>query len=211
MVHRTIQPPSLPVLLNVASEFDDSVFEAIGSILASPSSVDLSDSGFSELSSTTGVSEENLRYFMSFVSFLFTQVENVDRSDVRPMLEDFLNGVSELDDISRLASKFEELLQHRSAYDQAAKQARLTRGFLPFLLEASSFVDRRNDFERNSDNKLTGATVAEISIVQLMLTTDARNEAEKHIVVQLDKAGLEILENAISEIKQKIEILESGK
>ena len=209
MVSHNITPPSLSRILDIAANFDDTVFVKLEELLKDPATIDPSDSDFSRLSQETRVPDDDLRYFMSLITFLYSKLDQSDPQKTVPILKDFIAESSDLEDASSLAKKMGGLLQYRDAYDAAIKHARLSQGFLPFVLEASSFVDLRTDFERDSNNKLTGNANSRIPVVQLMLRTDSLKENERHIVLQLDKSGVELLQAAIDEINHKIRILDS--
>ena len=43
-----------------------------------------------------------------------------------------------------------------------------------------------------------------------MLTTDSHKDSERHMILQMDHESIKVLEDAIFEIKEKLQILEVG-
>lgn len=209
MALHNLTPPSLSRIVSTVAKFDDEVFKLVAELISGPTSTDLSEEDLSRLSRRTGVSEEDLGYFLSLISFLFVQTDGVEKQERLSAIGNFVEDVSEIDDPGSLANKLATLIENREAYDAAVKQNRLSRGFLPYLLEASSFVDLRTDFERDSKGELTGRKNSSIPVVQLMLVTDAFDESDRHVILQLDKSSIKKLKKAIQDVEVKIEILEN--
>ncbi len=209
MVQRNIAPPSLAGLLHTVAKFDDSVFERIASELAKPTSTNLSDEQYQRLCSDSDVEEADLRLFISFISFLYSQTEGLE-GDVTSPLRDFLLGSVDDDlksEIDRLSINISRLLNYRTSFESSEKRTRLTRGFLPFVIDSSSFVDLRTDFIRDRNGKLTGDIEKPVVIVQLMLTTDSLKEQERQTILQLDQDAVHQLQSTLNEILEKIRIL----
>ncbi len=213
MASRKIAPPSLVEMLQTASEFEKNVFDSIAQVLSKPTSTNLTEEDVSKLVLETSIEENDIRYFISFVAFLYSELESASADEVRPMLESFLKEKGELDSdtANSLAKSIHKLLMYRREYDAEAKRQRLTRGFLPFLLGVYSFVDLRSSFDRNSDNTLSGTINSDIAIVQFLMRTDSNRDQDRDILIQLDASGLELLQKAIDEAKEKIDILEKRK
>lgn len=210
MVQRNIAPPSLPALLETMVGFEDHVFERIKVELRAPHSTNLTDEQFVALASDTGKSETDLRLLMSLLSFLYGQTSGLTESEVKGSLTGYLEKAVSQDqqsEVSGLVAKLSDLLNFRTCYEASEKKLRLTRGSIPFLLAAGSFVDLRADFGRKDDGTLSGEIVGQIPVVQLLIGTDSRVESEQNIVLQLDAEAVDLLQSTLDEIKEKLEIV----
>ena len=202
-----IMPPTLETLVKNASEFNDSVFASINELIQRPTSTSPSDAEIGELAKSSNVSEDDLRYFFSFLAFLFTQTEDIPEDKLQETLVEFIADYGEVENADRLASKLASLLAHRSVQDAAAKQARLRDGLLPNIVGLANFVDLRSDFKRDNDGNLTGDLGDPVSIVQLGIKTNSSNPHEREFLLQLDGRALDKLDECIKEIRKKLDIL----
>lgn len=211
MVQRNIAPPSLPGLLHIVAEFEDSTFDRIATEISKPTSTTLTDEQFVRLSRETNVDEDDLRLFISFVTFLYEQTEGIEAGQLEDALLQFFEdavGDDLQSKVQFLAKNISSLLSYREAFDAAEKRLRLTRGFLPFVLSSSSFVDLRPDFERGEDGKVRRVVSDPVKIVQLLIKTNSKRESESEITLQLDLPAVKQLQETLAEIVDKIEILE---
>lgn len=204
---KSIVPPSLGAIIAMASGFDEATYNQIEHLISRPTSTDPDDAEIDRVSSETGVSQSDLRYFLSFLSFLFAQTEDTPPDELKETLSSFLNEHGNGVDASNLADRFLGLLKHREVQRAAAKRRRLEEGFLPNLVDVAHFVDLRSDFERDADGILTGRVLHRIPVIQLALRTNSIRDWESSLVLQLDLEAVDELEAALSEIKAKLEIL----
>ena len=208
MVARKISAPSLQDLLRNSIDFPEGLFHELEQLLQSERSLDPSEPKLDGLAEQFGVDANNLRYFAAFVIYLYAQLEGLKPEDIRPTIIELLSE-NEIDDPEGVfADRLSSILSFRQQHDSATKRDRLTKGFLPFLVGTSSFVDRRADFDRNEEKELTGIINGYVTIAQLMLFTDAMNEAERTFVVQLDRNATEQLAKTLQEIIAKMDIVE---
>jgi hypothetical protein len=202
-----IMPPSLEAIISTAASFGDDVYERLKLLIQEPESTDPTDGDLLEVANEVDVPAEDLRYFLSFMSFLFVQTDETPEDGIRSKLVEFLSENGEGVDVERLTDKLLLLLAHRDVQSAASKRARLTDGFLPNLLGLANFVDQRSDFERDSKGKLTGDVGLSIPVIQLAMRTSSSNPAEKEIILQLDKYSLDKLQDTLDEIQEKLKIL----
>lgn len=202
-----IMPPTLDTLIGTAASFDDAVFASINDLIQKPSSTDPSEADLSSLAETTGIDEDDLRYFLSFLAFLFAQTSDIADQDLHATLVAFIQENGDVEDPDRLATKLSALLAHRSVQDAAAKRARLRDGLLPNIVGLANFVDLRSDFKRNDDGELTGELGDAVPVVQLGIRTNSPKPHERELLIQLDERSLTKLEDCIKEIRQKLSIL----
>lgn len=205
---QSIMPPtSLGAIIARADSFGDDLFDALDELVSKPTSTEPSDRDIEKVAAEAEVSEDELRYFLSFLTFLYVQTEDTRENELQPQLSEFLREHGDLKDTERLTAQLKRLLSHRDAQIVAAKKARLSQGFLPNLVKASSFVDIRSDFERSKDGKLTGNVSTSIPVIQLALHTNSSRDFERDIVLQLDEKGMETIQEALNEINEKLKIL----
>ncbi|MDJ0995624.1 MAG: hypothetical protein QNI90_18740 [Dinoroseobacter sp.] len=202
-----IMPPTLDNIIETAAGFDDRTFALINELVQRPTSTDPSDADVSELSKASDVSEDDIRYFLSFLDFLFARTADIEPSDLDGTLVSFLEENGSLDDPTQLATRLANLLQHREIQDAATKQARLRDGLLPNITSLANFVDLRSDFKRDDNGELTGELGEAVTIIQLGIQTNSARENQRQLILQLDERTLGRLEDCISEIRKKLKIL----
>lgn len=204
---KSIVPPSLGAIISIVSSFDQPTLSVLEQLISGPSSTDPDDSELDRVAAQTGVSQSDLRYFLSFLAFLFAQTEDTPPQELEHALTAFLaehgNGI----DAPALAQKLLVLLKHREVQRAAAKRRRLAEGFLPNLVEVSHFVDLRSDFERDANGELTGRVLDRIPVIQLAIRTNSIRDWESSLVLQLDAEAVDELQSALSEIQTKLQIL----
>ncbi len=200
-------PPSLGAVISIADGFSDAAYDQIADLVQKPKSTDPKESDLQAVCAATSIDPTDLRYVLSFLSFLYQQTDGTTDEELRTEVSEFLSEYGQLTDPSRLADKLAHLLKFKAVYHAANKLERMTKGFLPFLMDASSFVDMRSDFDRDNDGNLTGKTLGTIPIIQLQLSTDSPKAYERDFIVQLDEAGLETLETTLKDIRAKLGIL----
>lgn len=203
-----IMPPTLEAIIATSANFDDEVYKLLEQLIQKPTSTDPIDSDILEVAHAANVSEEDLRYFLSFLSFLFAQTSDTANEDLKSKLNEFLVENGGDTDVDRVTDKLLKLLAHRDVQLAADKRTRLADGFLPNLLGAASFVDLRHDFERDSDGVLTGNLGSHIPVIQLEIRTNSSIPSQKMIVLQLDEKSLEQMQNILKEIRMKLDILD---
>jgi hypothetical protein len=194
-------------IISTAASFDEKTYKLLEQLVAQPASTDPEDSEIERISSATGVSQSDLRYFLSFLSFLFAQTEDTPPDELKDDLASFINEHGNGVDAATVAERLAQLLVHRDVQLAAAKRRRLSEGFLPNLLEVAHFVDLRSDFERNANCELTGKVIERIPVIQLSIRTNSMRDHESGLVLQLDADAIDQLQSALDEIKMKIEIL----
>ena len=204
---KSIVPPSLGAIISTAADYDEKTYEFLEQLVAQPASTDPEDYELERVSSVTGVPQTELRYFLSFLSFLFAQTEDTPPDELKDHLARFLSEHGNGVDASALAEKLAGLLVHRDVQLAAAKRRRLSDGFLPNLLEVEHFVDLRSDFERNANGELTGKVLERLPVIQLFIRTNSMRDHESGLVLQLDANAIDQIQSALDEIKIKIEIL----
>ena len=204
---QSIFPPSLGAIVELAHGFDEAQFDEIASVISQPSSTDPSDADVEALSGKLGITEDELRYFLSFLTFLFVQTQEVDAHDLPAALGEFLREHGKLEDPSHLAEQLSKLLEYRAEQSMASTRQRLMQGALPNLTFASSFVDLRTVFGRDSDGELDGNVGEKIPVIQLVMRTNSSKDFEREFILQLDETSLSNLKEVLSEIEMKIEIL----
>ncbi|UWR10627.1 hypothetical protein [Sulfitobacter mediterraneus] len=197
----------MDTIIGTAAGFDDRVFQRVNELIQKPTSTDPSDADLKELSKSTGVMEDDLRYFLSFLAFLYAQTSDIPDGELTSTLVSFLAENGEVEDVETLASKLSVLLVHRAVQDAAAKKARLRDGLLPNIVNLANYVDLRSDFKRHDDGTLTGELGDAVSIIQLGIRTNSADPHERELVLQLDERSLGKLEECIKEIRKKLEVL----
>jgi hypothetical protein len=204
---KSIMPPSLGAIIATADGFTETTYSLIEQLISKPTSTDPEDSELERVSKQTAVPQSELRYFLSFLSYLFAQTEDTPHGELIDSLTAFLNEHSDVVEAQSLAQKLARLLAHRDVQLAAAKRRRLADGFLPNLLEVAHFVDLRSDFERSSDGELTGKVLDRIPVIQLSIRTNSMRDSESGLVLQLDVEAIEQIQASLNEIKAKLEIL----
>ncbi len=202
-----IMPPSLDTILAAAANYEAGVIKEIDKQLQRSSSTDPSDNELAVLSSATGVDEDELRYFLSFIAFLYLQTSDLADEEVLPTLVAFLEENIDSDEVGPLAEKLHSLLSHRDVQGNATKRARLRDGLLPNITGLANFVDLRSDFERDDSGDLTGRLGESVTIVQLGIRTNSAKQNERELLLQLDEKSLDKLQETIDEIRKKLSIL----
>lgn len=202
-----IMPPTLPAIIASAADLDETAYARLEELVKQPTSTDPSDPDVARVAGEVGMVEDDLRYLLSFISFLFEQTSSTPVDELVPTLTAFISENSEISEPVALAEKLNRLLAHREVHLKAAKKARLTNGFLPNLLGLANFVDVRNDFERDSNGELTGKLLTPVPVIQILLRTNSPRPDERQIVLQLDEKSLDQIDKAIVEIRQKLAIL----
>lgn len=202
-----IMPPTLDTIIETAAAFGEDVFKSIDELIQKPTWTDPSDADLSELSNASNVPEDDLRYFLSLLIFLFAKTEDIPDEELQSNLVTFITENSKVQDAEQLASKLSALLAHRGVRDAAAKRARLRNGLLPNIVGLVNYVDVRNDFKRDDAGNLTGELDDPIVIVQLGIQTDSSKPQERELILQLDERSLELLEECLDETRQKLNIL----
>lgn len=210
MVAQKIAAPSLTNLLRTVIEFDDGVFSKIELLLQNATPLASAELELEEIASEFDLGVDDLRYFVAFVTYLYSELDGLDKRDVRSTIVEYLTEQEIEDPDGGFAEKITNLLGYRQQHEQGLKRDRLTKGFLPFLVGTSSFVDRRADFFRNDNDELTGLVNSYVTVAQLMLFTDASNEADRTFIVQLDRNATEKLIKTLQEVLEKITIVEGG-
>lgn len=208
MVARKISAPSLQDLLRTAIGFNEGIFRELEKVLKSETSLDPADPMLEGLAESFGIDVNNLRYFVAFVLYLYDQLDGVKYDDIHPTIVGLLSENEIEDESGAFADHLTSLLNFRKQHENALKRDRLTKGYLPFLVGTSSFVDRRADFERNDKKELTGNINGYVTVAQLMLLTDSTSETERSFVVQLDRNATERLAETLREIIMKMDIIE---
>lgn len=206
---QNILPPTLPELVLIAANFDDQIFEKIGESIKRRQSTDFKKSEIEKIVAGTSSSVDDLQYFLALLSFLYAQMDAVQENEIDEQIKELLQTKGELDadKVERLTVKLSELLKFRDIHTAMENKLRLTRGFGPFVVGVSSFVDRRTDFNKDDDGKLTGKIDGEILVVQLGIATDSAKESERRIIVNLDEDAISLLREALDEIDEKLKIL----
>lgn len=206
---QSIMPPTLDTIIAMAADFSDDVYQLLEGLVKKPNSIDPSDADITAVSRDANIPEDDLRYFLSFLSFLYVQTSDTAEDELETTLAEFLTEHGENVSVDRVAKKLVALLSYRDIQTNAAKRARLVEGFLPNLLEISSFVDVRKDFERDDEGNLSGKLGFSIPVIQLRLRTNSSRQDEREFVLQLDEKAIKRFEEAFVEIRTKIRILES--
>ena len=188
---KSIVPPSLGEIIATADGFSDQTYDLLEQLIRQPASTDPDEAELDRISKAAGVQASDLRYFLSFLSFLFAQTEDTGAEEVEASLNEFLAEHSKEIAVERLSRKLTGLLAHRDVLHAAAKRRRLRDGFLPNLLDVAHFVDLRSDFERNSKGELTGNIVDRIPVIQLALRTSSTRDFESELILQLDADAVE--------------------
>jgi hypothetical protein len=202
-----IMPPTLDAIVTTASNLDDNAYDVLNKLVNQPSSTYPSDAELARAAKEAGVSEDEFRYFLSFLTFLYAQTSDIPAERLGETLRSFLTEQANIENVDRVVEKLLMLLTHREAHDSAVKRARLAEGLLPNLLDLGNYVDLRNDFERDDEGNLTGNMGTPIPIIQLGIKTNSSKQCERDIVLQLDEKALERLQICIDEIKEKLRIL----
>ncbi|EBA13088.1 hypothetical protein [Roseobacter sp. CCS2] len=202
-----IMPPTLEVILATASSFSDETYEQLNTVIQKPTSTEPSDEDLRRLAEFAQITEAELRYFFSFLSFLFSQTADIPKAELRETLVSFVKEHGGEVEVERVAGKLELLLKHRQVQENAAKMTRLRDGLLPNVTGLANFVDLRSDFERDADGQLTGNLGAAVPIIQLGIQTSSSKPDEREFILQLDERTLDRLQEAVDDIREKLEIL----
>lgn len=203
-----IMPPtSLEAIIGMAAGFDDTVYDQLNALVQKPTSTDPSDDDLRALTDAAGVPEKQVRYFLSFLDFLFSQTADIEPAELEATLVTFLTENGDVSEVERVAGKLKMLLSHRDVQETAEKLARLRDGLLPNITGLANFVDIRNDFGRDESGELNGMLGNAIPIIQLGIRTNSIKPHERELLLQLDEKSLDRLQDCIDEIRRKLEIL----
>jgi hypothetical protein len=210
MALKNIVPPSLPELLARVAQWPDDAISDLELLISGINSTDPTSAEIVRFCDSHRIDEVDVRYLLSFISFLYDQLERENPDEIVRRLTSFFGEtikVSEPDELARLIQRF---LSYKQQHDQSVKRARLKRGFGPYLVDVGSFVDIRPDFVRDEDGNLTGDIQGNVNSIQLMLEANTSSDDEIRFVVQLDEPMLERLAKVIAEIQQKLAIIGDG-
>ncbi len=205
-----IPPTSLDAIISLASSLNDNAFDLLEELLSLPTSTDPSEAELQEVADRTGEKIDDLRYFLSFLSFLFSQTSDIPDSELESTVSNFLEESGTLDDTARLTQRLVSLLAFREIHSNAVKKARLVEGLLPNIVDLANFVDTRSDFARGSDGKISGTVTSSVQVVQLAIRTNSADPSQREVILQLDERAIDKIQETIDEIREKISILTNG-
>jgi uncharacterized protein YfkK (UPF0435 family) len=206
-VQDILPPTSLEAIIGMAAGFDDNVYDQLNALVQKPTATDPSDDDLRALSDAAGVPEKQVRYFLSFLDFLFSQTADIEPSELESTLLAFLTENGDSSEVERVAGKLKMLLSHRDIQENAEKLARLRDGLLPNITGLANFVDIRNDFGRDEAGELNGMLGSAIPVIQIGIRTNSVKTHERELLLQLDEKALDRLQDCIDEIRKKLEIL----
>lgn len=204
-----ILPPTMNALLQQMSNLGHEQLAALEEVLCLPTSTNPTAEKLKETSEKVNIADGDLRFLLSFISFLYAQTEDLAETEHDTQLQEFIKLNVENGDVQSILNNLRRLLAYRKQYNHALNVARLREGFLPNFQSASTLVDIRGNFEHDERNYLTGAINELIPVTQIRIRTESPNDEVKELVFQIDEKSMDTLIEILGEAKKKIQILRS--
>ena len=183
-------------------------FVALDAAVHGPEAFTTEKERLRRISAEVSLDPDTLGVMFRALEFIYVELsdDEAEAADVPATVDSIVSTLDggRLDDVAKgaLVSRLGSLLARNEFADVHRKAARLRTGFVPNVVSASTMVDLRPNFNQRRD------TVLElIPIIQLRIRTDAADPSDRSLVVQLDSAALDKLQETLKGAQDKVRVL----
>jgi hypothetical protein len=195
------------LLLQIKS-IDRAVIAQLRSVIATEEGFEFDEPEvYARFAALASLDASQARVLLGIIRRLYYSLN--DDKGATPTPQGVRAALSELRHLPKLETSYQQICVNLAAMiapiaevDNAQNLARLEIGFLPNAVGFASFVDLRPHFSRDKE-RIEGF----VPICQLRIETLAQDGQEDSLVFQISESGLLALENAIQQLRKKLNIV----
>ena len=205
-IARLFPPLSLKEVLEELASFSDPEFEKFLAETQTLSGFDSSQERCETVAKTINKDAGLLGYIFGALDYLYREVRRkaTDEATLKLLVDELLKSLQIDTDGNqkKLPDRLVRLLSYNQNAERRDKVGRLSKGFLRNAVGFSSFVDLRPNIASDRTN------VADlIPLVQFRIRADSEDDGEEVWIVQMSERALDRLNDAIQDVRKKIEAL----